>query len=180
MGLSNNALNKECLKILLSADIPLILDAGAFNIIAGSPYLFTHKKARTILTPHSKELAVLMRCTSDEVLSEPIGMAIKAAEEYDSIVVLKMNKTIIASQSGDVKISDTKNNGMATAGSGDVLSGIICAGIAYTDSIYHAACAGVYIHALSGLYAGKKYGGRYMNASDIIKSISKAHKEIFD
>jgi len=178
MGLKDNINNYELIKILLNSDIPLILDATAFSIIARNKKILAQKKAKTVLTPHTKELSVLMGCENEDIISDPVSMAKKAACEYDSVVVLKMNKIIIANQNGDVRICDTKNNAMATAGSGDVLAGIIASNVTYCDNLFAAACAGVYMHARAGIRAAEKYGKRYMNASDIIAGLSIVEKEL--
>ncbi len=178
MGLGNNKDNLEFISILLSADIPLVLDAGAFGVIAQNISILKNKKAETILTPHTKELSVLMNCSVDDILQNPINAAQKAACEFDSVVVLKMNKTIIADPIGEIRILDVCNNGMATAGSGDVLTGIITSSIKYSDSLFKAACAGVYIHSAAGIKAANKLNKRYMIASDIISSLSEVYNEI--
>lgn len=178
MGLENNEENYKYLKILLNTNIPLVLDAGAFAIISRDISILKNKKAETILTPHTKELSILMNCTIDDVLNDPVYMAKKAASEYDSTVVLKMNKTVVADQNGEVKILDIINNGMATAGSGDVLTGVILSSIKYTGSLFKAACAGVYMHAAAGMKAAAKLGKRYMNASDIIASLCEVEKDL--
>lgn len=179
MGLNNNKDNLEFLKILLNSDIPLVLDAGAFEIISQDINIIKNKKAETILTPHTKELSILLNCSVDDILQAPINAAQKAAIEFDSVVVLKMNKTIIAEPDGEVRILDVCNNGMATAGSGDVLTGIITSSIKYTDSLFMAACAGVYIHSAAGIKAANNLNKRYMNASDIISNLSEVYKEIY-
>lgn len=180
MGMTDDMQNHECLKSLLHGDVPLVLDAGALTIIASNKELMKNKTAKTILTPHTGELAALLGCSAKDIVAAPIETALKAAAEYDSIIVLKMNNTIIANQNEDIKISTKANAGMATAGSGDVLTGIIASSINDTSNLYDAACAGVYIHAIAGGYAMKNCGQKYMNASDIILNLGYAHKEIFN
>lgn len=178
MGLKNNQESYDYLKVLLNTDIPLVLDAGAFAVMSQDINIIKNKKAETILTPHTKELSVLMNCPVYEVLKDPVNMAKKAACEYDSIIVLKMNKTVIANQAGEVRILDIKNNGMATAGSGDVLTGVIASSIEYTNSLFNAACAGAYMHGAAGMKAALELGKRYMNASDIISCLEQVGKEL--
>jgi NAD(P)H-hydrate epimerase len=179
MGMADDSHGHECLYYLLQGELPLVLDAGALTILAADKNIMKNKKAKTILTPHTGELAMLLGCDPKEIAAAPIDMAKKAAAEFDSIIVLKMNKTIIVNQAEDVKISIKANAGMATAGSGDVLTGIIASGINDTDNLYDAACTGVYIHALAGSYAMHALGQRYINATDIILNLAYAHKEIF-
>jgi NAD(P)H-hydrate epimerase len=180
MGMPNDSSGRECLHSLLQSELPLVLDAGALSILAEDKNIIKNKKTKTILTPHTGELAKLLGYSPIEIAAAPIDMAKKAAVEFDSIIVLKMNKTVIADQNENVKISIQANAGMATAGSGDVLTGVIASNINDTDNLYDAACAGVCLHALAGKYAMQSCGERYMNSSDIISNLAYAHNEIFN
>lgn len=178
MGLRNDGEAARMLGLILQSDLPVVLDAGALGIVSENKKMLKRESERTILTPHTAELAALLHCDTEEIRNNPVKMAKKAAAEFNSTVVLKMNKTLIAAPDGKMKISDLGNAGMATAGSGDVLCGIITACINKTDTLFDAACAGVYLHALAGDYAMQKTGEAYMNASDITINLAPALKEL--
>jgi len=176
MGMKKDKEDKAILQRVLQQNLPVVLDAGALSIVAENKEILKEKSG--ILTPHTAELATLLGCETQEVRNDPVAAVKKAAMVYKNVVVLKMNKTLIASPCGKVKIADKGNRGMATAGSGDVLGGIIVACINKTDTLFDAACAGVYLHALAGEYAMQKNGATYMNASDIVSNLSEALKEL--
>ncbi len=180
MGLKDDERAREYIKMLLETPLPLVLDAGALKIIKELQNEMKARQQSTVLTPHAGELAALLDISGEEVYDAPIDCAKQAAERFHSIVVLKMNKTIITDGMHRTMISDNKNKGMATAGSGDVLSGIIAANIAASSDVFHRVCMGVHLHAVAGRYAAKVNGQRYMNAGDIIIGLKEAQQELFE
>lgn len=157
---------------------PILLDAdgiAAFNNDIGS---LKNLSLNLILTPHPGELSKLLSKSVDEIIENKEKYASETAKYLNIVVVLKGNKTVVADKSGHVFINRTGNPGMATAGSGDVLSGMIAGFIGQKMAAFEAACAGVYIHGLAGDFAAVKSGEYGMIASDIISNIPDAIKKV--
>ncbi|NLL91871.1 MAG: NAD(P)H-hydrate dehydratase [Ruminococcaceae bacterium] len=153
----------------------LIIDADGLNILAEDLELMNmlkDRKAETVLTPHVGEMARLMGCDNSVILDDLIGTAQGLSKRYNIIIVLKSARTVIALPNGEAYISIGGCNGMATAGSGDVLAGTICALAANPRiSMEKAALLGVYEHAKAGKRASEKYGNISMTAGDIAKAL---------
>lgn len=132
--------------VLKNADCPVIIDADGINCISKNINILKDTKAQVILTPHPGEMARLTGKTIEEIQKDRIGAASGFAKEYGVTLVLKGANTVIAGKDGKVHINTTGNEGMARGGSGDVLTGIIAAFVPQTESLYKAACVGVYIH----------------------------------
>lgn len=179
-GLSvNNATRELVYDIVLKSDIPLILDADALNILSSDTDILRESKAPIILTPHDREFARLIGCYPENLEGRRGELAVKFAERYDVIVVLKGHKTIVASPSGDVFYNEELGNaGMATGGSGDVLSGMTASFVAQGFDIFKSAASAVYMHALAGDIAKEKLGEFSMLPTDIIDCIPEAFKRL--
>lgn len=144
-------------RIIDEASVPLVLDAGALGILAsGAPNSL--KPGQTVLTPHPGEMARLMHCTVAEVLQDPMKAAQKMAQKLGAVVVLKGAGTVVADSSGHVFINTTGNSGMATAGAGDVLAGLIVSLLAQGLEPLQAAVCGVWLHGLAGDLAAEAVG----------------------
>ena len=152
----------------------LILDADALNIIAEKPY---YLREGVVLTPHTGEFSRLTGKSSIEIENNREELAKKYAKENSAVVVLKGENTVVT-DGERVYINKTGNKGMAKGGSGDVLSGIIASLCAQGMENYDAAVCGVYLHGLAGDIAEENYTDMSMTASDIIKHIPDAYKEI--
>ena len=152
----------------------LILDADALNIIAEKPY---YLREGVVLTPHTGEFSRLIGKSSIEIENNREELAKKYAKENSAVVVLKGENTVVT-DGERVYINKTGNKGMAKGGSGDVLSGIIASLCAQGMENYDAAVCGVYLHGLAGDIAEENYTDMSMTASDIIKHIPDAYKEI--
>ena len=167
--------------ILEKYAIPLIIDADGLNSI--SKYGADILKAtgcQVIVTPHPKELGRLMSVSTDEILSDPIGSARAFSEKYGCITLLKGSATVIT-DGEKVYISDAGCAGMATAGSGDVLSGIIlgvCAQNLVKEEMLLNTAVGAYINGKAGELAEKECGAVGMTASDTVNKIAIAIKNI--
>lgn len=149
----------------------LVLDADGINCI--TPNILKEKNCQIIITPHIGEMARFLGTTAQEINNDLIGIAKKTADEYNVTVVLKSASTVVASPCGEVFVNTLGNCGMATAGSGDVLAGIIGSLCAQGFSQKESAVNGVLIHSISGDFAKKDKGEHYMNATDIIAEIRK-------
>ena len=126
------------------------------------------------MTPHPKELSRLTGKTVDELLADRVGSALAAAKQFDCIVVFKGAYSLVAHPDGEIFINPTGNSGMSTAGSGDVLSGIIGGLMAQGLSPFDAACAGVYIHGRAGDLVSANFGQAGIVAGDIRSAIPLA------
>lgn len=153
----------------------LVIDADALNIIAKNN-LIDAIPAHTIITPHPKEFDRL--CGESNSSKERLEKQIKLAKEKNIIVILKGAFSSIALPDGNVIFNPTGNDGMATGGSGDVLTGILTSLLAQHYSPTDAAILGVYIHGLAGDHAANKLGKVYMSAGDIVDNLSSAFKAI--
>ena len=160
--------------------IPLVLDADGVNALAGSVDLLKKAKAPVVLTPHPGEMARLLGVSIDDVQADRIGMASGCAEKYGITVVLKGTGTIIATPHGEVFINTTGNPGMASGGTGDVLTGMIGSLLAQGYGPTQAACLGVYLHGLAGDLAAEEKGEAGMIAGDLIEKIPEAIKQTME
>lgn len=148
----------------------LVVDADALNAIAFEKSLLTYLPPNSILTPHIGEFTRLTKEVSSDY--ERLDLLKEFCQKYNLIVVLKNAKTAIGLPDGSIYFNDTGNPGMATAGSGDVLTGIITALVAQGYSMQEAAMLGVYKHGLAGDKAAEKRGEEALIASDIIDNLS--------
>jgi len=158
-------------KLLIDIDCACIIDADGLNAIAKKPEILENNDGQFVLTPHPKELARLLDCQVSEIQSDRINMAIKAAQKFNAVIVLKGSMTVTANPEGEVFINPTGNAGMATAGAGDVLSGIIGGLLAQHVDPFQAAAAGAYIHGRSGDILAEEIDESGLVAGDIKRGI---------
>ena len=175
-GLSTHPETVELVQSLMKyLDRPSVLDADALNALAGRASLLTECKTPPILTPHPGEMARLeVDATTQSVNADRIGTARRFARERGVFVVLKGARTVIARPDGLVAICPTGNPGMATAGSGDVLTGMIVGLLAQRVPAWEAACAATYFHGSAGDLASQHLGQPGMLAGDLIAQIPYA------
>lgn len=177
-GLGTGALAKELVReVLAQIQIPCVVDADALNILAEHPEWLKDVSAPVIITPHLGEMARLTKKTVPEIQKNMLMVARSFAKEYNVITVLKDARTVTAFPDGRAWINCSGNDGMATAGAGDVLTGVIGALLAQQAGIETAAPLGVYIHGLAGDMAARETGKRGLMASDICAGIKKVLKE---
>ncbi len=175
-GLDKKSETQQVLKNLLHAKPgKLVLDADALNILAENKDWCSLLPGNTILTPHPKEFERLVGPSSDsfERLQKQLDFSVK----YKVIVVLKGAHTSISFPDRKVFFNNTGNPGMATAGSGDVLTGIILGLLAQNYPVDDAALVGVYIHGLAGDFAKKVIGETALIAGDIINHLAEAFQQ---
>lgn len=153
----------------------LIIDADGINCLSRiDREILKSAKAKVIITPHAKEFSVLTGLSVEEIVSRPAETALNFAKENGIIVLLKGTSTVV-SDGEEVYIVDRGCAGMATAGSGDVLSGIICAVTAYNgDRLSEAVATSAYVNGLAGELAQKEWGATSAVASDTVKYIKQA------
>lgn len=164
--------------IIETADMPLVVDADALNSLSRDVSALKNLKTQMVITPHPGEMARLCGLSIREVQANRIGVAREFAENWKVITVLKGSRTVTALPDGTVYINPTGNPGMATAGSGDVLTGIISSLIGQGMAPWQAAVAGAYLHGLAGDNAASVRGEHGLIASDIAKELPYAIKEV--
>jgi NAD(P)H-hydrate epimerase len=158
--------------LLARAEVPVVLDADGLNAHAGDLGALTARKAATVLTPHEGELARLLDTDADAVKARRLEHVRAAAAAAQAIVLLKGDDTLIAAPSGLVAVSPGATAALATAGTGDVLSGVIAAMLSRGLDPFMAACAGVRLHARAGIRAAHEKGVDSVIARDVIEAIS--------
>ncbi|MEW6055905.1 MAG: NAD(P)H-hydrate dehydratase [Bdellovibrionota bacterium] len=163
-------------QLLLQYSGPLVIDADGLNILAQRNFheLLTKRRSPTILTPHPGEMARILGVSKDEVVKDPVKAVRDAAELTGAVVLLKGATTLVHSSEGITWFNHYPNDGMATAGSGDVLAGMIGGLVGQGMNAIDAARLGVYVHSLAGKFAAEHCGHRAMTASDIIGNIRSA------
>jgi len=179
-GLSTHPETVELVQSLMKhLDRPTVLDADALNALASRASLLTECKIPPILTPHPGEMARLeVEATSQSVNADRIGTARRFARERGVYLVLKGARTVIARPDGLLAICPTGNPGMATAGTGDVLTGMIVGLLAQGLQAWEAACAATYLHGAAGDLAAQQLGQAGMLAGDLIAHIPYAIQSI--
>ncbi len=155
---------------------PMLIDADALNTIAGDKSLLALIPPQSILTPHPKEFERLFGKTANDF--ERLQLALQKSREYNLYIILKGHYSFISTPEGRGFFNNTGNAGMATAGSGDVLSGIITALLAQSYSSLHSCLLGTYLHGLAGDIAAEKFSQEAMIASDIISFLGEAFKTV--
>jgi NAD(P)H-hydrate epimerase len=161
-------------KIIEKSTIPLVVDADAIYALGEDPAILKKIEAPLVITPHPGEMAKLTNKDINYILDNQLNITREVAQEYGIIVVLKGARTIIANKEGEIYINIGDNSGMATGGSGDVLTGIISSLIAQGANNLSAAIAGVYVHSLAGNLARNIKGERGMIAGDILSQVPQA------
>ncbi len=162
--------------LLKNCKIPLVIDADALNIISESPEMLQWVPEGSVLTPHPKEFDRLAGHSSSGY--ERLQKQLEFAQKHKVIVVLKGANTSVAFPDGRCFFNSTGNPGMATAGSGDVLTGIILSLLAQGYFSGNAALLGVYLHGLAGDFAAKAHSQQAMIAGDIVDSLGEAFSHI--
>lgn len=165
--------------LLERCETPLILDADALNACAGDPAVLVGREERpVVITPHPGEMARLIGCATEDVQANRVGLASEFAARHGVTVVLKGYRTVIATPDGDVFVNPTGSPGMATAGSGDVLTGMIAAALAQLLDPSTACQLATYLHGAAGELADADEGEMSMVAGDIVSHIGDAVQEL--
>lgn len=167
MGMGRSAQAAELLKNCLNHSAPLVLDADALHLLDETAL---QKRGNAILTPHPAEAAALLRCDTTTIQTDRIQAAIKIASRYNAVTVLKGAGSVIATSDGRWFVNASGNPGLAAAGMGDVLAGIIGALLAQGLSTEQGALSGVYMHGLAADRLGIKVG---LTASEVALEVRK-------
>ena len=182
-GLGVNEKTKKLVRMIISSSsIPVVLDADALNILEGNIDILEKRgKGTIVLTPHPKEFSRISGKAMSEILNDPVNSVRDFSLNYNLFTILKGHYTLIASPDGRIFINQTGNPGMATAGSGDCLGGIIAGLISQFDNDFPLLTilqAAVFVHGYAGDIAALRKGESPMIASDIIESIPEAFKSL--
>ena len=163
-------------KIFSEYKKPVVLDADALNIISANKKLLNNISAESILTPHPKEFERLFGKSDPGI--ERTKLALQMSNRYNIFIVLKGHHTLIATPGGKAWFNTTGNAGMATGGSGDVLTGILTGLMAQKYSSIETCLLGVYIHGLAGDIAADKLSENALMAGDIIDNLGNAFNHV--
>jgi NAD(P)H-hydrate epimerase len=178
-GLSTRPSTAELvLSLIPRIKVPSVIDADGLNILASDPERLRRLQAPAVLTPHPGEFARLTGRSNADVLKYRLELVPAFAEKYGVHIVLKGYRTLTASPDGRVFVNPTGNPGMATGGSGDVLSGMIASQIVQEKDFLGAVFSAVYVHGLSADIAAGKLGEKYLTAGDIIRYLPQAMKSM--
>jgi NAD(P)H-hydrate epimerase len=169
-------------RLLVECNRPLLVDADGLNALAASrkvsSLLRKRKRGTTLLTPHTGELSRLIGVDSLDIEGDRVGVAQRIARNWGVTIVLKGAPSVTASDEGISYVNSTGNPGMATAGSGDVLAGIIATLWAQAMRCHEAAYCGVYLHGLAGDLACSVRGERSLVAGDLIAHLPAAFRRL--
>lgn len=174
-GLSQHAETRRLVRSLIAEEtLPMVIDADGINAIAGDLSVLRKKRAPVILTPHPGEMGRLLGKPAGLVQKERFDAAADFAEKWELFVVLKGAHTIIAAPDRSLWVNRTGNPGMATAGIGDALTGMIGGFLAQGMGPKEAATLGIYLHGLAGDLAAAERGEAGLITSDLIDKIPQA------
>jgi len=167
----NKGINEFFREIVLSASAPMVIDADGLNALSSQMEILKKVQAPIILTPHPGEMSRLSGSSVEEIQRDRISIAKRFASEWNVILVLKGARTVTAAPEGEAFINLSGNEGMATAGMGDILTGIIAGLLSQGYEPLDAAGLGVYIHGKAGDLAFEEMGGVGIIATDLLKKI---------
>jgi len=156
----------------------LVLDADGLNVLEGKPEVLRKRSFPAVLTPHTGEFVRLFGGPKPVSRDERIARAVQAARLSGSIVLLKGAGTVVAAPDGRVFFNTTGNPGMATGGTGDVLTGIIAAFLGQSMPPFDAARLGAYVHGLAGDLAARKLGEISLIAGDVAAFLPEAFQKM--
>lgn len=165
-------------EIIKNANIPMVIDADGLNCIGKDMDMLKEKKGPIIVTPHPGEMGRLLNKDIKEIQGKREYYASYMSDKYNVTTVLKGAGTIVASPEGEIYLNATGNPGMSTAGTGDVLTGMITSLLGQGLTTFNAGKLGVYLHGLSGDIAREEFGEYSMIARDLIEYIPQAIKKI--
>lgn len=178
-GMGRNRNISSIVRYLIKySEVPLIIDADGINAISENIDVLYRHPSPIILTPHFGEFSRLTGLSIDDISENPTEHAINFAKKYNVVMILKSHQTVVAFPDGKYYLNVLGNPGMATAGSGDVLSGLVTGMVSQLKDIKKSVLAGVFLHSLSGDIAKEKVGEYSLCADDIIQNISCAIKYI--
>jgi NAD(P)H-hydrate epimerase len=164
-------------KLISTSNIPLVIDADGLNLLSEDISVLSKHACPIILTPHPGEMARLTGLTLKEIKADPVIVAREFSMKWNVYIILKFARSIIATPDGHIYFNPTGNPGMATGGSGDVLTGIVSSFLARLTPLYACLC-GTFLHGLCGSLASKDIGEESLIAGDLIDYIPDAFSKL--
>jgi ADP-dependent NAD(P)H-hydrate dehydratase / NAD(P)H-hydrate epimerase len=179
-GISRNAKTSEFVRAVVKRyETPMVLDADGLNAFEGRARDLNGKKRSLIITPHPGEMARLVGSTVAAVQRDRINIVRKFASEHGLIVVLKGHRTLVAQPDGEIWVNTTGNPGMATGGTGDILTGMVAGLVAQNPNhILETVIAAVHLHGLAGDIARETMGEHSLVATDLVKALPEAFRRV--
>jgi ADP-dependent NAD(P)H-hydrate dehydratase / NAD(P)H-hydrate epimerase len=177
-GISRNPETSEFVRIVVSKyQLPMVIDADGLNAFEGKTGLLGGKDRPLVLTPHPGEMARLTGLSTGEIQKDRLSAARTFARDHNLFLVLKGHRTLVAHPDGTVWVNPTGNPGMATGGTGDILTGIVAGMVAqFPDRVFEAVIAAVYLHGLAGDIAREDVGEQSLVATDLVKALPEAFR----
>jgi hydroxyethylthiazole kinase-like uncharacterized protein yjeF len=163
--------------LVVESQIPMVVDADGLNAFEGHSRALNGKKRTLVITPHPGEMARLIGGTTGEVQKDRLGVARKFARQHALVVVLKGHQTLVVGPDGQAWVNMTGNPGMATAGTGDVLTGMVAAMMAqHPQAVIPAIVAAVHLHGLAGDVMRESRGEHSLVATDLLEGLPEAFR----
>jgi hydroxyethylthiazole kinase-like uncharacterized protein yjeF len=163
--------------LIVKLQVSIVLDADGLNAFEGRTDELNGKGRTLVITPHPGEMARLAGLTIAEVQKDRLGVARKFAREHELIVVLKGHRTLVVQPDGEAWVNTTGNPGMATGGTGDILTGMVAGLIAqHPKDAFRAVLAAVHLHGLAGDVACEKFGEHSLVATDLLRGLPQAFR----
>jgi ADP-dependent NAD(P)H-hydrate dehydratase / NAD(P)H-hydrate epimerase len=177
-GISRNAETSELARSVVSKyQLPAVIDADGLNAFEGHVSQLNGRDRALVITPHPGEMARLTGLSTAEVQNDRVQVARTFARDHELIVVLKGHRTLIAHPDGTVWVNPTGNPGMASGGTGDILTGMVAGLVAqHPKDVFNAVLAAVYLHGLAGDIARESMGEHSLVATDLLKSLPEAFR----
>jgi hydroxyethylthiazole kinase-like uncharacterized protein yjeF len=166
-------------EVVRQSNTPIVLDADGLNAFEGKVQELNGRGRTLVLTPHPGEMARLTGLNTSAIQRDRINVARSFAREHGLILVLKGDRTVVAKPEGQVWVNTTGNPGMATAGTGDILTGIVAGMLAQNPQReFEAVLAAVYLHGLAGDIARESVGEHSLVATDLVKTLPEAFSRV--
>jgi ADP-dependent NAD(P)H-hydrate dehydratase / NAD(P)H-hydrate epimerase len=177
-GISRDPQTAEQVRSLVAGlQLPMVVDADGLNAFEGRADKLNGKGRTLVITPHPGEMARVAGCTIAEVQNDRLGVARKFAREHELIVVLKGNRTLVLQPDGEAWVNTTGNPGMATGGTGDILTGMVAGMIAqHSNDAFLSVLAAVHLHGLAGDVMRERVGEHSLIATDLLQGLAEAFR----
>jgi NAD(P)H-hydrate epimerase len=175
-GISRHRQTAELVRALVAKlTVPMVVDADGLNAFEKHAEELNGKGRTLVITPHPGEMARLAGCTVADVQKDRLAVARKFAREHELIVVLKGHRTLVVHPDGEASVNTTGNPGMATGGTGDILTGVVAGMIAqHPEQAFTAVLAAVYLHGLAGDLMRDRVGEHSLVATDLLQGLPEA------
>jgi hydroxyethylthiazole kinase-like uncharacterized protein yjeF len=181
-GISRNPETSEFVRTIVSRyELPMVVDADGLNAFEMKTAQLTGSTRPLVITPHPGEMARLLGSSTTEVQKDRLNVTRTLAREHQLFVVLKGHRTLIAHPDGTVWVNTTGNPGMATGGTGDILTGMVAGMMAqHPTQIFEAIIGAVYLHGLAGDIARETIGEHSLVATDLVRALPQSFKRVRD